>query len=330
MLRSAAESSNPGTNVFQVQQSGLITIGGSGAGNINFNDAAGTAVASFSSGLKTWAAAGTGGNMKQDSGSGGAYFTMRNYGIKIQDQFGGNEVIIKNAAGSPEGAFSTGLGSLVPRADGGYGTSFYVKENGAGATGYSPVMTNKVGADVGDAAKTLTVGTNEQTQIWATALTTARVVTLSTTGAYNGARFHIIRKAAATGASTLDIGTGPLKKLAPGQWAIVEYDGAAWFLAGSGNFIEPASAPTMGACGTSPSVVGNDGSFTVTTGTGGTATSCAVTFGTAFTNAPNCSVMNDTDKVSYSTVETTTGITINAAAAFTAGSKFKVLCKGWV
>src|SRR5205807_4411875 len=44
MLRSAAESSNPGTNVFQVQQSGLITIGGSGAGNINFNDAAGTAV----------------------------------------------------------------------------------------------------------------------------------------------------------------------------------------------------------------------------------------------------------------------------------------------
>ena len=99
----------------------------------------------------------------------------------------------------------------------------------------------------------------------------------------------------------------------------------------TGHMISTGTAPTMGACGTSPSIVGTDEAMVVTVGSGGSATTCAVTWATAATtNAPVCSVINDTDRVAYSTVETTTTITITATAAFTAGSKFKIRCKRWL
>ena len=60
----------------------------------------------------------------------------------------------------------------------------------------------------------------------------------------------------------------------------------------------------------------------VTVGTGGAATSCAVSFGTAYANAPVCVAQNDTDKVAYSMSPSTSGITVTATAAFTASSKF--------
>lgn len=93
----------------------------------------------------------------------------------------------------------------------------------------------KVSADKGDAAATLTIGTSEQTSQWNTPLTAVRAVTLSTTGAYSGAKFRIVRTAAATGASALNVGTGPLKALAAGQWCDVEHNGSAWMLTAFGS-----------------------------------------------------------------------------------------------
>lgn len=93
----------------------------------------------------------------------------------------------------------------------------------------------QVGADVGNAAKTLVAGQSESTQRWATALTADRAVTLSTTGAYSGARFRIVRTAAATGAFNLNVGTGPLKALAAGEWCDVEFDGTNWLLTAAGS-----------------------------------------------------------------------------------------------
>ena len=95
-----------------------------------------------------------------------------------------------------------------------------------------------VSADNGDAAKTIKADLDESTQIWASPLTVNRAVSVSfggTSGAYIGAKFRIVRKASATGASTLDVGTGPLKSLAPGQWCDIECDGAAWFLSAFGS-----------------------------------------------------------------------------------------------
>lgn len=108
-------------------------------------------------------------------------------------------------------------------------------DNSTGTTNKVCFESRRVSADNGDLAKTLTYGSNETTQRWATPLTAPRAVTLSTTSAVNGAHFHIVRTAAATGASTLDVGTGPLKSLAVSQWCDVEYQGAAWMLTGFGS-----------------------------------------------------------------------------------------------
>jgi hypothetical protein len=107
--------------------------------------------------------------------------------------------------------------------------------NNTGTFGKFGFVAKSVSADSGDAAKTLTAETSEDTQIWNTPITADRAVTLSTTGAFNGAKFHIVRTAAATGAFNLNVGTGPLKALTAGQWCDVEYDGSAWILTGFGS-----------------------------------------------------------------------------------------------
>ncbi len=92
-----------------------------------------------------------------------------------------------------------------------------------------------VSADKGDAAATLTIGSSETTAIWNTALTADRAVTLSTSGAFSGAKFRIVRTASATGAFNLNVGTGPLKAMGTaGSFCDVEYNGTAWMLTAYG------------------------------------------------------------------------------------------------
>lgn len=88
------------------------------------------------------------------------------------------------------------------------------------------------------------------------------------------------------------------------------------------------TTPTMGACGTSPSVVGNDSAMQVTVGTGGAATTCAVTFAAAFANAPTCVAQSDTDSTALTIATATTTVTVTKAAAFTASSKLHIICIG--
>lgn len=97
--------------------------------------------------------------------------------------------------------------------------------------GYMP----GVSAANGDVAATLTPGSSHPTARWTSPLTVNRAVTLATASVLNGAKFRVVRTAAATGPSTLDVGTGPLKSLAVGQWCDVEFDGTNWILTGFGS-----------------------------------------------------------------------------------------------
>ena len=98
-----------------------------------------------------------------------------------------------------------------------------------------PLPVRAVSADKGDAAATLSVGVSETTQVWGTALTADRAVTLNTFGAKSGDRFRIVRTAAATGAFNLNVGTGPLKAMGTaGSFSDVEYNGTAWVLTAYG------------------------------------------------------------------------------------------------
>jgi len=92
-----------------------------------------------------------------------------------------------------------------------------------------------ISTDNGDAAVTLTAGKHAMVQIFSSPLTADRAVTLSTTGAYSGARFHITRESSATGVSNLNVGTGPLKALAAGQFCEVTFSGTEWKLTAFGS-----------------------------------------------------------------------------------------------
>jgi hypothetical protein len=102
-------------------------------------------------------------------------------------------------------------------------------------SGATASRTDRVSADYGDADATLAAANDPVTAVWNTALTGNRAVTLSTTGAFNGAKFRIVRSAAATGAFNLNVGTGPLKALTAGQWCDVQYNGSAWVLTAAGS-----------------------------------------------------------------------------------------------
>jgi hypothetical protein len=109
-------------------------------------------------------------------------------------------------------------------------------------TGGGSITANYVGVaesvststDYGDAAATLSSLT-ESTAVWNTPITANRSVSLSTTGASSGLRKRVVRTAAATGAFNLNVGSGPLKALAAGQWCEVEYNGSAWALMAFGS-----------------------------------------------------------------------------------------------
>lgn len=112
-----------------------------------------------------------------------------------------------------DGTVNVGVGTAVPTARLRLGTAI-------------------VSADRGDTSQTLVVGTDAQTQRWATALTVNRTITLSTAGAQNGDGWRIVRTG--LGAFTLDF--GGLKTLPAGTaaWACAQYDGSAWRLTGYG------------------------------------------------------------------------------------------------
>jgi hypothetical protein len=81
--------------------------------------------------------------------------------------------------------------------------------------------------------------------------------------------------------------------------------------------------------GTSPVVSGSDDSITVNVGTGGVATSGTVTFGTAYTNAPNCVAGDNSSLVQTRASASTTTLTLSSGATpWGASDLVSVICKG--
>jgi hypothetical protein len=90
-----------------------------------------------------------------------------------------------------------------------------------------------------------------------------------------------------------------------------------------------STAPTVGTCGTSPSITGFDTAGQVTTGSSAT-TACTITFGVAFVAAPTCVITDANGSItpaafSVGTVSTSSVI-INYASA--TSTKFNFICIG--
>lgn len=98
---------------------------------------------------------------------------------------------------------------------------------------------------------------------------------------------------------------------------------------GALRWVSTNSAPTVTAnCGTSPTVTGNDGLFKLNVGTGGTATTCTITFNIAWGSAPSCFVNDETSQAVTTTAAPSTGtVILTATAAWTASSILDVKCE---
>lgn len=108
-----------------------------------------------------------------------------------------------------------------------------------------------------------------------------------------------------------------------GHWAdIVAFAGGGF----TSHLSSSGTTPSPGACGSSPSVSGNDISGTVTVGTGGIATSCTINFATAYASAPHCFVNNQTTIVAVQAVPSTTALVMNSTLAFSAGAVLDYYC----
>lgn len=90
-----------------------------------------------------------------------------------------------------------------------------------------------------------------------------------------------------------------------------------------------STVPTIGFCGTSPSIVGNDSVGQITIGSGAIASSCTVTFSGPWTNAPSCSVTFESQYIIAGTSTTATFMLINSTGPFISGGKIKYKCSGW-
>lgn len=89
-----------------------------------------------------------------------------------------------------------------------------------------------ISADKGDNSVTLRVGIEKEVQRFQTNLTSNRTVTLSTTAAYNGAKFKIVRSG--LGAGTLDVGGLKTLPAATAAWCEVGFRDGSWVLTGYG------------------------------------------------------------------------------------------------
>lgn len=103
------------------------------------------------------------------------------------------------------------------------------------------------------------------------------------------------------------------------------YDGQTAHLTFHGT--SPAVASGAGDCGTSPSIAGNDTTGRVTVGSSTNGGKCTLTFATAYTNAPQCSVSDETTGVLVRPVTTTTTLAITGVIV--AGDKLTYFCRDY-
>jgi len=124
----------------------------------------------------------------------------------------------------------------------------------------------------------------------------------------------------------------------PKSGALVEYDGTATrFMATvasasaptfTGNVVANGSAiPVQSSCGTSPSITAGATDFSGTFAIGSGATTCTLTFATAFSAAPTCVVLNASGAATLVPTYTTstTALTISTGIASTT---YQYVCVG--
>lgn len=105
--------------------------------------------------------------------------------------------------------------------------------------------------------------------------------------------------------------------------------GLLYYIDNVGHHYFSGSTPTMGTCGSSPSIVGNDNDGVVTVG-GGVVTACTVTFATAWAlNAPVCTVSDNSTAVTGDISAVSTTAFTSSFSASLGGGLVYYHCSGY-
>ena len=83
----------------------------------------------------------------------------------------------------------------------------------------------------------------------------------------------------------------------------------------------PGASPSMGTCGSSPSVAGNNSLGVITVGNGAV-TSCSLNFSTTLDEAPKCLASISDSSLTFSIAVTTTGFTVTTSSSIGSGKIF--------
>jgi hypothetical protein len=90
-----------------------------------------------------------------------------------------------------------------------------------------------------------------------------------------------------------------------------------------------ANTPTISANGgTNPTIVGTDDAFRITVGSGGTASTVTVSFGSSYPTAPISVANHEGSVLALRAASSVSTVTIDAATPFTAGGIIDCICRG--
>ncbi len=204
-------------------------------------------------------------------------------------------------------------------------------------------------------AITASTTTGNAESIIASALTTGNILSLSstsTTTPTNGSnaginvsvsgananatvtRYGVYSSVTSTGSTSTNVGGYFNASGATNNYALVVNSGSVGIdtvtpvapLDVHGHVANSGSAASLGACGTSPTMAGNDTRGTVTMGTG-TVTSCVVNFNATFTTAPICVATWNTSAstIGMAVSSSTSALTVTFSAN-AAGLKVNYIC----
>lgn len=223
--------------------------------------------------------------------------------------FNGGDVSGQTNICGPDNVTNVEIGSCSTDANAGADGTSVVIGNGATNAGAGGVIIGSLASKTGTAAGHIAIGRN----ITDTSTGVNIIAIGNTAGATGTAENSIILGATATTALSNVFIAGTVG----GGFEInkVMFRGAA---------------PAVSACGTSPSVAtGSATSGFLTTGSGGVATSCTITFPTAYTTAPSCICNNEGALTNIRAVTTTTTLVCDvAAAADLTSKKINWICLG--
>lgn len=170
-----------------------------------------------------------GGSVETYNGVLGYYDGNGDYKLHGDYRIQANTIGISGAGAKPSsGTWTRGDVALYNTPDLSSNWGWVCIASGTPGTWAPLAVGDQMGADQGDADRTLTAGVSYPVQRFGTTLTANRTITLS--GGVNGSKFRVVRTG--LGAFTLDV--GGLKTIPSGTAATVEvmHDGTAWRLVG--------------------------------------------------------------------------------------------------